>query len=420
MNSEKFSGTAIAVLLVVFAIFAPAPSARAQSKFKTLYAFSGGNDGSQPFSGVTVDAAGNLYGTTYAGGEYGNGTVFELAPTGTGGWTESVLYSFTGGADGGNPQPGDGPIFDSAGNLYGAAGSGGNICEFGGCGVIFELTPTTSGWTESVLHSFTGGSDGGAPFAGLIFDGSGNLYSTTWNGGSDNCGAGCGVVFKLAPAAGGGWTESVLHSFMDFGPEGSNSDASLVLDPAGNLYGVTWYGGTQGWGVVFKLAPNTDGGWTESVLHQFKGDTDGAHPRGHLVFDSAGNLYGTAANEYASGYGVVFELLPNEDGTWRKRNLHQFTGGKDGANPYVGLTIDSAGNLYGVANDGGAYGNGVVFELSQNSAGGWSYYVLHTFNDHYSGAYPRGNLALDGAGNIYGTTYGDGYSTFGSVFEIAR
>lgn len=418
MSWKKFSGAGVAALVVVVAILALEPGAISQSGFKTLYAFRGGKDGSQPWSGVTFDAVGNLYGTTYAGGEYGNGTVFELAPTGTGGWTENVLYSFTGGADGGGPQPGDGPIFDAAGNLYGTAGNDGNICEHpDGCGVVYELTPTSSGWTESVVYAFTGGSDGAAPLAGMIFDASGNLYSTTWNGGSTDCGLGCGVVFTLSPSLDGAWAENVLYSFTS-GSDGVNSDAGVVFDSAGNLYGVTWYAGAYGSGVVFELTPNSDGGWTESVLHQFTGDTDGAHPRGHLIFDPAGNLYGTAANEYASGYGVVFELKPNANGTWRKRNLHQFTGGKDGANPYVGLTIDSAGNLYGVTNDGGAYGYGVVFKLSPTSSGGWAFRVLHTFNDGYSGAYPRGNLVLDGAGNIYGTTYGDGSKTFGTVFEI--
>jgi uncharacterized repeat protein (TIGR03803 family) len=420
MNHKRLTAAASAALIVILAIIILTTAAGAQEKYTTLYKFSGGKDGNGPFSGLVFDKSGNLYGTTFYGGVYGAGTVFELAPKPTGGWTESVLYSFTGGADGANPQPGDALTIDPAGNLYGAAGSGGSSCDIPqGCGVIFELSPTSGGWTESVIHTFTGGSDGAAPYAGLIFDSAGNLYSTTWNGGNSNCGTGCGVVFKLAPAGDGDWTETVPCTFANFGSFGANSDAGVILDSAGNLYGVTWYGGEYGWGVVFKLTANPDGSWTESVLHQFLGDTDGAHPRAHLIFDSAGNLYGTTGNEYASGYGTVFVLAPNSDGTWTKHTLHQFTGGKDGANPYVGLTFDSAGNLYGTTNNGGEYGYGVVFKLTRTSTGGWKFSVLTAFNDT-RGAYPRGDLILDGAGNVYGTTYGDGSKTFGSVFEITQ
>jgi uncharacterized repeat protein (TIGR03803 family) len=408
MNYKKFLGAASATLMIVIVVtLVLAPGAWAQGKYKTLYKFKGGKDGNGPWAGLIFDAAGNLYGTTLYGGAHKVGTVFELSPGATGGWTESVLYSFTGGADGRMSGSGAGLVFDGAGNLYGTAGAGGAY----GQGVAFELTPTSSGWAESVLYSFTGGADGGGPYAGLIFDTAGNLYSTTWGGGRPDCG--CGVVFKLAPTS-SGWNESVLYSF---GPDGQNSDAELMFDGAGLLYGVAWYGGTYGNGNVFKLTPTSSGEWTESALHQFKGDKDGAHPRAGLIFDSVGNLYGTAANEYTSGYGIVLKLVPNSDGSWTKQTLHQFTGGKDGANPYVAVTFDSAGNLYGATNDGGAYGYGVVFKLTPTSTGGWTYRVLHGFRDA-PGADPRGDLVVDGSGNIYGTTYGDGSKTFGSVFEI--
>ncbi len=407
MNYKKFLGAASAALLIVIALLIFVPCALAATKYKTLYKFKGDKDGNGPLADLIFDAAGNLYGTTNNGGAYDAGTVFELTPNGSGGWTESVLYSFTGGADGANPQAG--LIIDQSGNLYGTTSVGGAH----GWGAVFELTPKSGGWTESVLYSFTGGADGKAAFASLIFDGSGNLYSTTWNGGRSDCGGGCGVVFKLAPTS-NGWNESVLYSF---GPNGQNSDAGLIFDGAGNLYGVTWYAGAYGWGVVFKLSPNSDGSWTESVLYPFKGYKDGAHPRARLNLDSAGNLYGTTANEYASGSGTVFQLVPNSDGTWTKHTLHQFTGGNDGASPRTDLTFDSAGNLYGVAYDGGAYGSGTVFKLAPTSTGGWTFRVLHTFKD-MPGAYPWGGLVVDRSGNLYGTTYGDGSKTFGSVFEI--
>ena len=418
MNYKKFLGATSAALLIVIAIFMLTPGAWAQSKYKTLYKFKGGKDGNGAFAGLIFDLAGNLYGTTVYGGANNAGTVFELTPTSTGGWTQSVLYSFDC-ADGCNPQS-ESLIFDGAGNLYGVTPGGGLY----GRGVVFELTPTSSGWTESVLYSFTGGADGSGP-SGVIFDAAGNLYGTTWNGGRTSCGNGCGVVFKLAPTS-SGWNESVLYSF---GPDGQNSNADLIFDNLGNLYGVTWYGGTYGWGTVFRLAPKSDGSWTESGLYQFKGDKDGAHPRARLIFDSAGNLYGTTGNAYTSGYGIVFELVPNSNGTWTKRTLHQFTGGKDGTNPDGDLVFDSAGNLYGTTPFGGADGYGVVFKLTPTSTGRWKYHVLHAFKDS-PGAYPYAGLVFDGVGTLYGTTMGgvvpadrrnqerDSTKTFGSVFEI--
>ena len=410
MSYKKFSGAASAALIIVIAIFMLTPSAWAQSKYKTLYKFKGGKEGSLPYAGLIFDTAGNLYGSTEKGGVHKAGTIFKLTPTSGGGWTESVLYSFTGGQDGANPQ--DDLISDSSGNLYGTASLGGAYKN----GAVFELTPTSDGWTESVLYSFTGGADGAGAGNGVILDPDGDLYGATWDGGNvtNFCYLGCGVVFELTRGT-NNWTESVLYSFTQ-GSDGTNSSGGLTFDSAGNLYGSAWNWGTYGYGVIFELTPSADGTWTQNVLYSFKGGSDGANPQGRLIFDTAGNLYGTTRNYY-SGYGIVFKLVPNSNGTWTKQTLHQFTGGKDGANPYVGLTFDSAGNLYGDTNDGGASGYGVVFKLTPTSSGGWSYRVLHTFVDK-PGAYPRGDLIIDGSGNIYGTTYGDGTTTFGSVYEI--
>jgi uncharacterized repeat protein (TIGR03803 family) len=248
----------------------------------TLYSFTGGNDGGNPFDSLVFDGAGNLYGTTEFGGAYSNGMVFKLTPAGT----ETTLYSFTGGSDGAYPVAG--LIFDSAGNLYGTTELGGGSC----CGVVFKLTPTG---TETVLHSFTGGNDGGMPIAGVIADSAGNLYGTTFNGGA----YGFGVVFKLTPTG----TETPLYSFTG-GNDGGYLYGGVILDSAGNLYGTTIDGGAYGWGTAYKVTP----GGTETVLYSFTGGNDGGEPVAGVIADSAGNLYSTTGVGGADGNGVIFKL----------------------------------------------------------------------------------------------------------------
>lgn len=263
-------------------------------------------------------------GGTYSGEcEYsGCGVVFELSPLSTGGWKESVLHTFTEGVDGGFPS---GPlIVDAAGNLYGTASSGGvrNGCQ---CGVVFELSLTSGGlWKETVLHTFSGNADGSLPFAGLAFDSAGNLYGTTYRGGDlSGCdGYGCGVAFKLSPVSDGHWKETVLHSFTG-GTDGSQPSIGLVVDGAGNVYGTTPTGGEtncgfdhKGCGVVFELSPQSNGNWNETVLHTFLGGPDGSLPASGITLDANDNLYGTTVfggNLEAcdnSGCGVVFEITP--------------------------------------------------------------------------------------------------------------
>jgi uncharacterized repeat protein (TIGR03803 family) len=384
------------------------------TEHKTLHKFKlTGGGGSVPYGGVILDAASNLYGTTRDGGAYGVGTVFELRPNGDGSWTESVLHSFNG-SDGANPVAG--LIFDAAGSLYGTTQYGGSVsaCGTQGCGTVFELTPNGDGsWTERVLHSFEG-RDGAGPFAGLIFDAAGNLYGTTKYGGAHPW----GTVFELTPNGDGSWTESVLHSFKAY--DGAYPVAGLTFDTAGNLYGTTLGGGANGKGTVFELTPNGDGSWGESVLHSFSHyHRDGQYPEAGVTFDAAGNLYGTAVQSVAKYYrgGTVFQLTPNGDGSWTESVLHSFNG-RDGAGPYGDLTFDAAGNLYGTTNSGGAVcGCGAVFKLTPNGDGSWTERGLHKFKNHPS-AYPQAGLVLDQAGNLYGTTVGDGTTTFGSVFEI--
>jgi uncharacterized repeat protein (TIGR03803 family) len=295
-------------------VFKLAPNPDGTWTESVLYSFTVGTDGFVPWARLVFDAVGNLYGTTSAA-DPGFGVVFKLAPNPDGTWTESVLYSFTGGADGNEPEAG--LIFDAAGNLYGTTYVGGSstACDFG-CGVVFKLAPNPDGtWTESVLYSFTGGADGAFPEAGLVFDAAGNLYGTTANGGAPGSATwcepgGCGTVFKLAPDADGTWSESVLHRFSG-GADGSSPEAGVTFDAAGNLYGTTWNGGDDtacptGCGVVFKLAPSSSG-WSETVLHTFSGI--GGYPVAPVIFDPAGNLYGTASDgNHHFDYGLVFEI----------------------------------------------------------------------------------------------------------------
>lgn len=340
--------------------------------YQLLYSFTrNGAGGDNPRGNLTLDSAGNLYGTAPFGGLYGQdcvsngcGVVFELSPPvgGSGQWTETVLYSFCqqkSCADGANPAWG--VIFDSAGNLYGTTEAGGGS-DFG---TVFELSPSSGGWTEHVLESFNG-TNGELPVAGLVFDGSGNLYGTT----SAGTGSG-GTVFELSPS-GATWVESILHVFGPI-PDGNTPEANLVFDSAGNLYGTTQLGGEfscggSGCGTVFELTPAV-GGWTENVIYSFDGD-DGENPVASVVLDAAGNVYGTtsvggdARCGESTGCGTVFRLTPESGGQWTE-TFFKLPGGSGGANPVAQLTLDASGNVYGTTANGGNTNSGVLFEIKQ-------------------------------------------------------
>jgi uncharacterized repeat protein (TIGR03803 family) len=387
---------------------------------------------SQPQSSLISDAAGNLYGTTQAAGANGYGSVFELMPpTGGGQWTQKILYSFTGTPDGQAPLAG--LIFDAKGNLYGTTSAGGTWDS----GTAFELTPATSGpWTETIIHHFDYlTNDGTTPMAGLIFDGSGNLYGTTSGGGaysSNNANPG-GTVFELTPGMGGVWTENILHSFDYLNQsDGYYPLAGVAFDTHGNLYGTTSDGGagqdSEGGGTVFELSPAGGGTWTETVMHTFGGCaefcTDGFLPKSTPVIDAAGNVYGTTStggpNDFGTG-GMVFELSPAGGGTWTETVAHNFGAYEtDGTRPLAGMIIDVSGNLYGTTYSGGMYGSGTVFELSPETSGPWKESVLHHFNnDGTDGANPYAALLLTTSGKLFGAAFAGGASGDGIAFEFA-
>jgi uncharacterized repeat protein (TIGR03803 family) len=357
---------------------------------QALYAFQGGNDGQYPYGGLIFDSSGNLYGTTEYGGRGactnpngdGCGTVFELSPNGNGGWTETVLYSFQCCTDGNFPY--SGLIFDQTGNLYGTTLGGGTYNQ----GTVFELTPNPNGgWSETVLFSFSQGGGLAGP-QGVIFDQKGNLYGTALEAGECGHYSNCGSVFEISPNPNGSWTGTVLYTFQPSG--GWGPSPGLVLDRVGNLYGTTFRGGSNGCsvdenggcGTVFQLSPNGSGGWTETNLYSFQGENDGGNPAAGLIFDQSGNLYGTTqlgggTGCSGAGCGTVFELSPIAGGAWTENVLYSFEGGGDGSYPEAGLIFDKNGNLYGTTSVGGgsgcaSYGGsgcGTAFELSPDGGG---------------------------------------------------
>ena len=394
--------------LVVLAVLMTSNSWAATEK--VLHNFNPTNgDGYFPQAGLTFDSAGNLYGTAAKGGSQvcgadGCGTVFEMTPNSDGTWTETNIHIFQS-SDGSFPAK---PVrFDNAGNLYGSTEEGGH----GNQGTVFKLTRAAGTWGISLLHQFSGGTDGGQPGA-VILDGAGHIYDTTLYGGSTTD----GVAFMLSTQPSG--SEIILRTFNS-GSDALNPSSPLTFDAAGNLYGEA-NGGSGGFGVIYKLTPNLQHtNWSETLLHTFLG-SDGQAPADGMIFDAVGNLYGETFAGGQYGYGSVFKLSPNANGTWTESVLYSFTGGNDGQDPVGGLVFDHAGNLYGVTALGGASRFGTVFELSL-SGGQWSETVLYAFTGAADGGQPFGGLAIDSAGNLYGTTSVGGLRSYGQagvVFEI--
>ncbi len=392
-------GTNALILALMFVTTMIASPAAQAHTLTVLHSFTNNGDGGDPLAGLTMDQAGNLYGTTSEGGGAGSGTVFKLVRSKSG-WVLYTLYTFQGGQDGASPQAR--VLFGPDGTLYGTTAYGGGA----GSGTVFNLRPPATScraaqcpWTETVLYRFTGGTDGGEPgYGDLAFDAAGNIYGTTSYGGT-GCHAygGCGVVFELS-RSGGNWTESVLYRFTG-GSDGFSPFSGVTFDRAGNLYGTTTLGGSGEGGTVYRLVPSSSG-WTETTLHSFGASGDGALPYGGLIIDKQGNLYGTTFYN-----GVVYELQ-SLGGNWTYNILYVL--GDQG--PYDAPTMDAAGNLYGTTFGGGFVGS--VFELTPG-AQGWTYTDLHDFNGR-DGIEPVGGVVLDATGNIYGTTSYD----FGEVWEL--
>jgi len=401
-NSPRRTNFALMLLgaLTIIAV----PAAQAQT-FTVLHTFTGGQDGGNPWAGLTMDGAGNLYGTARYGGSNGDGAVYQLKRAGSG-WVFNSLYSFAGEPDGALPQ--NRVTFGPDGALYGptAAGGTGSGCS-GGCGTVFKLRPSPTAcksalcpWTETVLYRFTGHPDGAGASGDISFDPAGNIYGTTGNGGFYDQ----GTVYELMPS-GSGWTESVLYSFFSENPSGG-----VILDKAGNLYGTT----TSAAPVVYQLTYVEGSGWTRTVLYNL---TSNSEPFAGLIFDRLGNLYGATAGG-GSGGGTAFELSPS-GGDWTYSLLWSFTNFSNDTvcGPWASLVMDAAGNLYGTTACDGGIGYGSVFKLTP-SGGSWTYTSLHDFSGYNDGAHPTSNVVLDANGNLYGTTRSGGSQGYGVVWEI--
>ena len=357
-----------------------------------LYTFTGGNDGAAP-NGVFRDGKGDLYGTASNGGSSGAGVVFEVDTSGH----ETVLYTFTGGNDGGGSDAG--VTLGEDGSLYGTTNGGGSANG----GVVFKLDKSGH---ETVLHTFERGPVGNQPYlAGVILDPDYNLYGTT----SFVAAGGAGAVYKLDRAG----NATVIYAFPGIAGGQYPYNAGVTLGSDGRLYGATFYGGSHGAGVLYQL----DGNGCETVLYSFDLFTANGYgqPTGSVIRDSAGNLYGATFIGQADvgyGYGVVFKVNTSGHATV----LHNFTNGADGGNPYGGLILDAKGNVYGTASGGGAASAGVVFKIDTSG----NETVLYSFTGGSDGGYPYGSIISDSAGNLYGTTNGGGASNAGVVFKLDR
>jgi uncharacterized repeat protein (TIGR03803 family) len=418
----KFSSAFKAAVALFTLVLATAAWA---DKLTVLHAFNGTAGGTNPTT-LVMDSSGNLYGVLTGGGNSaclqlrGCGAIFELTKNPDGSWTKTVIYRFKGRADGASPT---GIIMDASGNIFGIAQAGGNTACFEGCGVIFKLTQSGGVWTETPIFTFLGdlnnlnghnpignlvmdsagnlyggaGSDffgeifevspqsdgtwtgtiiyrfktlqeGEIPIGPFVFDGTGNLYGVTKSGG-EIC---CGTVFELSPASGGSWT---LTKLQDFGsiPDGSQPAGGLIIDGGGNLYGTTAYGGLHpkpGAGTIFELS-RSSGTWTKTILVDFSGG-NGRSPSGTLLMDASGDLYGTTEFGGLGFAGTAFKASPGSGAGWNLSVLYFFKNARDGGSPEGNLVMDASGNLYGAGFTGGGptgsgkhnTGNGVVFQLT--------------------------------------------------------
>jgi uncharacterized repeat protein (TIGR03803 family) len=366
---------------------------------------------------LETDSAGNIYGTTVLGGDFGGGTVFQLSPTATG-WVHTVLYSFTGGADGGEPYKG--VTIDSEGNLYGTAVTGGSgSCE-GGCGVAYKLTNSEGTWTQTVIHAFTGGDDGSGPGARLTVDRRGNVYGMAPTAGA----YGSGTIYKIHQSDSGDWILKVIHAFTG-GADGGTGSAGRMVLRHNQLYGAATTGGTYGSGIVFELTPKgvqegveeSVGEWHFRTIYSFRGQPDGVFPYGALLFDASGNIYGTTYYGGDNGIGTVYKLSPQPIGEWDENVLYSFQDAPDGNSPISNLVFGGGGDLYGTTSEGGL-GSGVIFKLSPASGDQWTETVVHSFQGPPDGGFSYNGMVVDRFGNFYGATVHGGDNNDGSIYKF--
>ncbi|MGH9500369.1 MAG: choice-of-anchor tandem repeat GloVer-containing protein [Terriglobales bacterium] len=392
-----------ALVFALIALVTAATLSTAQVRhFQVLHEFNGSQDGANPEAKLLLGADGNLYGTTFAGGQNGEGTVYKIDSRGQ----ESVEFTFSDGL-GGNGFPASSLVQDEAGNLYGTAFGGP-----GGAGIVFKLSPAGE---QTIVFAFQGCfscNNPRVPSGGLLMDKSGNLYGTTIFGGDGNCSSGCGTVYRLDPAG----ELHVIHAFTG-GADGSQPSGPLAADAKGNLYGVAQSGGDlscpefpqAGCGTIFRLSLN--GGLR--VLHTFHGGKDGAVPQPDLLLDTTGgNLFGATSRGGTSENGTVFKISSSGKYTV----VHRFDGANDGSTPNGGLVLDDAGNMFGTAQTGGHGGDGTAFAM--NPAG--QVKVFHAFNGGLDGSFPLAGLIRDADGHLIGTAVSNGVvgQQNGDVFAI--
>jgi uncharacterized repeat protein (TIGR03803 family) len=381
-------------------------------------------DGSEPIAAMVFDKSGNLYGTTFEGGSSDAGTIFEVSPSGTNGWTYQIIYNFA-------CEPGCYPqgslTIDEQGNLYGATQIGGTNND----GTIFQLSRQSDGnWSVRTLFVFGDVNNGSGFWPNGVVYHKGALFGSTRDGGASKC----GTIFSLTPNEAGEWSQTVLHTFLYSHADGCGPVGGVAFDEQNNIYGMTYSGGTGFFGTTFELSRNTNGDWKESILHNF-GGPDGSSPWDNAtpILDKNGNLYGTTGSGGASGFGTVFELSPSGNG-WTETILHNFTGEIDGALPYAGVTMDSQGRLYGTTLEGGGRGVcteppppqnlycGTLFLLTPSDSGKWTETFLHSFSGLGDGAEPAAAVVLDQSDNVYGvaSSSGDWPFGFGVVFRFGH
>jgi uncharacterized repeat protein (TIGR03803 family) len=369
--------------------------------------------GANSRSGLISDSAGNFYGTTTSGGAKSCGTVFELSKGSSGKWTETVLYSFVGCVQGQSV-----PQVPSGTLAIDKEGNLYGVWQgfLQNTSLLFELTKATNGtFSCSVIHHFNGNE--GIPNGDLTLDNAGNLYGTTF----ENSTGFDGEVFEFSRQPNGSWKETVLYSF-NYSNGVSGPNAGVIFDSKGNLYGPGYFSGPGGFGGVYELSPQTNGTWTLTVVYNFTSVTGGG-PYSRLTFDTTGNLYGTANQAGPQFVGEVFKLSPTESGQWKECTIHTFASGSDGGYPQGTLVFDANGNLYGSTANGGLGCSkslcGTVFKLTPRSDGTWKRTILHQFESASDGSQPQQGLLLDSLGHLYGTTfYGGGRYGYGTVYEI--